>query len=47
MIDLQFVLVVLFFLGASIYLFRLLRKNFSGKSCASGCGTCEIPELKK
>ncbi len=44
----QIIIGIIFFLSIG-YLLNIVRKNFSPKksSCAKGCGTCSVTDLKK
>lgn len=52
--DIQFILVIIIFIAALLYVGRMIYRSISPKSdgCASGCGKCtanfdNIPSTKK
>jgi hypothetical protein len=43
----QQVLIILLFIGAMVYLGRMIYRSFQSKSCTTGCGKCGAVDFDK
>jgi hypothetical protein len=43
----QQVMIILLFIGALVYLGRMIYRSFQSKSCATGCGKCGAVDFDK
>lgn len=43
----QNLLILLIFMGAVVYLGRLIYRSFTESGCSTGCGKCAVADMQK